>query len=185
MAATVTIRRWTGASNSPTKTDISGAGNTVANAQDVHEVTATSSSNPIKIPSAGTNRSFWVATRLSVDVTPSGTIDNVRWHGDGSANFGTGVGAVVSGASAYVQATGMVGSTGDQLNTTNYGTTLTTTTPPNFTMHTSGSPLAVVGSTTTTATAWCDFVVYQLTVITTASAGATAKETFTWLFDET
>jgi hypothetical protein len=184
MAATVTIRRWTGASGSPTRTDITSA-NTVANAVDTHQATASGSTNPIKIPAAGTNRSFWVATRLSVDVAPSGTIDNIRWHGDGSANFGTGVGAVAAKASGYVQATGMTGTTGDALNTTNYGTTLTTAAPPDFTMYTSGAPLTVTGSTTTTDTALGELVVYQLTVATTASAGTTAQETFTWLFDET
>lgn len=185
MAATVTIRRWTGASGSPTRTDITTA-NTVANAQDTHEATATTSSNPIKIPSAGTNRSFWVCTRLSVDIAPTGTIDNIRWHSDGVNSFGTGVGAVVSAASAYVQATGMTGSTGDALNTTNYGTTLTTATPPAFTMYTSGSPLSVAGSVSAmTTTALGSLVVYQLTVTMGASAGATAQETFTWLFDET
>jgi len=185
MAATVTIRRWTGASGSPTRTDITSA-NTVANAVDSHQATASGSTNPIKIPAAGTNRSFWVCTRLSVDVAPSGTIDNIRWHGDGANNFGTGVGAVVSKASSYVQATGMTGSTGDALNTTNYGSTLSPTTPAAFTMYTSGSPLAVTGSVTTmTQTALGSLVVYQLTVTMGASAGTTAQETFTWLFDET
>jgi hypothetical protein len=79
----------------------------------------------------------------------------------------------------------MTGSTGDALNTTNYGTMLTTATPPAFTMYTSGSPLTVAGSTTTTTTALGNLVVYQLTVTMAASAGTTAQETFTWLFDET
>ena len=181
MAATVTVRRWTGTSGGPTKTAIKAI-NTVANAQDTHETTAASSSNPIKIPAAGTNYSYWVVTRLQATVAPTGTINNLRWHTDGSANFGTGVGCNSNQATAYVQATGTVASTGDILNTTNYAT-LSATVVDCFS-ETSGAPLAVTGSTTTTGD-FGNFVVYQITVGTTASAGATAQETFTWLYDET
>jgi len=182
MAATVTIRRWTGSSGSETKTDITSI-NTVANAQDVHEATVGTSSNPIKIPGAGNNYSYWVCTRLSVDLAPSGTIDNVRWHTDGANNFGTGVAAKATTASAYTQAAGTPGSTGDTLNVTNFTQINTTLLADAFT-RTSGSPMAVTGSITTTGDLG-HFVVYQLTIGTTANAGNTAQETFTWLYDET
>lgn len=181
MAATVQIRRWTGASGSPTKTNITSA-NTVANAQDVHEATASSSSNPIKIPAAGTNYSYWVATRLFASVAPTGSITNIRWHTDGTNNFGTGVGCnVSSSASTYVQATGTVGTTGNILNNTNYSGVGT---PSNAFTYKSTATLAVTGSISGTGD-FGNFVVYQLTVTTTASPGPTSQETFTWLYDET
>jgi hypothetical protein len=183
MTADVNIKRWTGASGGPTKTNIDGT-NTVANAQDAHEVTASSSSNPIKIPGAGTNHSYWVCTRLATGATgPSGTINNIRWYGDGSADFGTGVSCNVGQATAYRQATGTAGEDGTDLNTTNY--TELTAAPVNFTTKTSGSPFSITGSTTTNSVDFGNFVVYQLAVATTASPGTTNKETFTWLYDET
>jgi hypothetical protein len=47
-----------------------------------------------------------------------------------------------------------------------------------------GSPLAVTGSTTLANTDFGNYVVYQLTVATSASPGATNQENYTWLYDE-
>lgn len=179
--ATVTIRRWTGSSGSPTKTDITGI-NTRANAEDAHSTAGTT--NPIQKPTAGTNNSFWVATRLSADTTPTGTIDNIRWFSDGSNSLGTGVTCVGNTATTYVQATGTAGTSGDILNTTNYST-LSAAAVDVFT-HTSGSPKTVSGSISNPSTGdFGDFFVYQIQVDNTASAGATGSETFTFRYDET
>lgn len=183
MAATVIINRWTGSSGSPTKTAIQSA-NTVANASDAHQATASGSTNPIKIPTAGTKYSFWVSTRLSASVTPAGTIDNLRWQTDGTNNFGTGVTCVGNTASSYVQATGTTGDTGTQLTTGNH--TALAGTPVNVFTYTSASPKSVTGSISNPSTGdFGDFFVYQIEVATTASPGVTGQETFTWLYDET
>ena len=185
MAATVKINRLTG-SGAGTGTDITGI-NTRANAEDAHSTAGTS--NPIRIPASGTNYSFWVSTRLNVTVTPSGTINNLRWFTDGANNFGTGITFKVSpanvGANAgYRQATGTTGTTGTQLNTTNH-TGLTGAPVDGFT-YTSGSPLSLTGSLTNPSTGlFGDIVVYQVEVGTTAAAGATAAETLSWRWDET
>lgn len=183
MAATVVINRWTGSSGGPTKTAIQSA-NTVANASDAHQSTAAGSSNPIRVPTVGTNYSYWVSTRLSASVTPSGTINNIRWYTDGANNFGTGVTCKGNTASAYVQATGTTGTTGDILNTTNH-TSLAGATADVFT-HTSGSPKSITGSISNPSTGdFGDFFVYQMEVGTTAGPGVTGQETFTWTYDET
>ena len=190
MAATINIKRWTGLIGSPTKTSIDGA-NTVANAVDSHQAVAAGSSSPIKIPTVGTNYSYWVCTRLAAATSPAGSISNLRWYGDGAANWGTGVGCNVSQATAtngtsvgYSQAIGTPGTTGTVLSTGNYPSL--TGAPVDFTTLISSAPLAVVGSITNPNTGdFGNFVVYQLTVGTTASAGVTAQETFTWLYDET
>lgn len=181
MAATVTIRRWTGTSGSPTKTDITGI-NTRANADDTHTTAGTT--NPIQIPTSGTNYSYWVSTRLSADTSPSGTINNIKWYTDGSNTLGTGVTCKASGsASAYTQATGTVGTTGNVLNSTNY---TGVGTPVDAFTYTSGSPLSVTGSISNPSTGdFGNFVVYQIEVGTTAGPGATGSETFTWKYDET
>jgi hypothetical protein len=179
MAATVTIRRWTGTTGSPTKTDITGI-NTRANAEDAHSTAGTT--NPIRVPESGTNYSYWVSTRLSCDVAPSGTIDNLKWYTDGANGMGTGVGVNVNTASGYVQATGTAGTTGIQLTTGNHADLAGA--PTNAFAYTSGSPLSVTGSTTGTGD-FGHFVVYQVTVASTAGPGATSTETFTWSYDET
>lgn len=178
MAATVTIRRLT--STGPTSTDITGI-NTRANSYDTHSTADTT--NPIQVPAAGSNYSYWVVTQLSADTSPSGTINNLRWYTDGANNFGTGVTALGNEATSYVQATGTAGTTGIVLNTTNYSTVTTPVDPFTFT---SGSPKSLTGTISNPTTgAFGSRFVYQLVVGTTAGPGATAQETFTWKFDET
>jgi hypothetical protein len=179
MAATVTIRRHTGAG--PTKTDITSI-NTRANAEDAHTTAGTT--NPIQIPAAGTNYSYWVCTRLSVDVTMAGTINNLKWYTDGTISFGTGVTCKMNTATGYVQATGTAGTTGIQLTTGNYATLAGA--PTDAFAFTSGSPKSVTGTMSNPSTGDLgDYVVYQVEVGTTAGPGATPSETFTFKYDET
>lgn len=179
MAATVTIRRWTGAG--PTKTDITSI-NTRANAEDAHSTAGTT--NPIQVPAAGSNYSYWVSTQLSVDVTPSGTINNIKWYTDGANGFGTGVTCIMNTASAYVQASGTAGTTGIELTTGNHASLAGA--PSDAFSFTSGSPKSVTGTMTNPTTGDLGHqVVYQIVVGTTAGPGAVAPETFTFRFDET
>lgn len=180
MAATITIRRLTGAG--PSSTDITGI-NTRANAYDGHSTNDTS--NPIQIPAVGTNYSYWVVTQLSCDVTPSGTIDNLRWYTSGSNPFGTGVTVYGQDATGYVQATGVAG-TGTQLTVANYADL--TAAPVEVWSWNSGSPKSVTGSITNPNTgAFGNRMVYQINVADTASPGVTpgVPATFTWKYDET
>lgn len=180
MAATVIINRLTGAG--PTENAITSI-NTRANAEDAHTTAGTT--NSILIPTAGSNYSFWVNTQLDVTAITGGTVDNLKWYTDGSNNFGTGVTCNVAVASgAYDQATGTEGETGTQLTYANYGTDDLEGEPSDAFAYTSGSPLAVVGSTSSTG-AFGGIVVYQLVVASTASSGATSAETFTWRYDDT
>lgn len=177
MVATVLIRRLTGAG--PTATDITSI-NTRANAEDAHSTAGTT--NPIVVPAAGTNYSFWVVTRLDATVAPATNLTNIKWYTDGSNTFGTGVTCKMNTATGYVQATGTTGTTGDILNTTNYAT-LAGATSDAFGF-TSGSPKSVTGSQASTGQ-FGDRVVYQIEVGTTANPGPTTQETFTWTYDET
>lgn len=178
MAATVIINRWTGAG--PTQTDITSSNTRASTSDDPAPGTA----NPIPIPAAGTNYSFWVSTRLEVTVTPDGTINNIQWYTDGANGFGTGVTVNGQDASAYVQATGTVGSTGDELTQGNHANL--SAAPVDVFTFDSGSPKAITGSMTNPNTGDLgDFFVYQFAVADTAAAGATPQETFTWQFDET
>lgn len=182
MAATVQIRRWTGTTGAPSQSAIQSI-NTRANAVDSHTTGDTAS--PIQIPTSGTNYSYWVSTRLFASVAPSGTIDNIRWHTDGSAGFGTGVDANVAAATAYRQATGTPADSGDQLTTAAYSELVAAPVDAFSTYPNATTNLSVAGSIVATTGDIGNFVVYQITVGTSAGPGATTPETFTWLFDET
>jgi hypothetical protein len=127
-----------------------------------------------------------VNTRLSVDAITSGTVNNIKWYTDGTNNLGTGVTEKVQTASVYGQATGVAGTSGTQLTSANYttaGGTLAGAPVDAFT-YTSGSPLSVTGSTTSTGDLG-DFVVWQIEVASTASSGASGSETMTFKYDDT
>lgn len=184
MAATVIINRYTGA-GAGSKTAITSS-LTRASSSDA---ASPGTSDPIEIPSAGTNYSYWVSTRLEVTVTPTGTVDNLRWHPVTPNNFGTGVTANVAKASTganagYRQATGTQGTTGDVLNQTNH-TGLDSATADIW-GKTEGSPLTLTGTMSNPSTGDLgDFVVWQYNIASTASAGAITAQTARFRYDET
>lgn len=180
MAATVTVRRWTGASGGPTKTDVTSA-TTRASTSDA---AAPGTSDPIPIPAAGTKYSYWMSFRLSADTTPTGTINNLKWFSDGSNNHGTGVTHKGQSATSYVQATGTQGDTGTQLTTGNHAGL--SAAPADVFSFTSGSPKSLTGSISNPSTGdFGDFFVQQVEVGSTAGPGSITAETFTFRYDET
>ncbi len=179
MAATVLIRRLTGAG--PTATDITGA-NTRASTSDAP---TPGTADPIPIPGAGTNYSYTVSTRLDATVTPAGTIDNLRWYTDAANGFGTGVTCTGETSTAYEQAAGTQGTTGELLNDTNM-TNLDETVGADVFSFTSGAPNTVAGSIANPTTGqFGSLMLYQIAVGTSAGPGTTPTETFTWVYDET
>lgn len=182
MVATVTIRRHHGAT--PTKTDITTL-NTRAQTTDANATpTGQPTTYPIPIVSGQTKRSYWIVTRLSADTTPAGTINNIKWYSDGTNSLGTGVTCNGNDATAYTQATGTEGDTGTELTTGNYPTL--SAAASNVFSWTSAAPKSITGSITNPNTGdFGNYFVYQISVVDTASPGATASETFTWQYDET
>lgn len=180
----VEIHRLTGAG--PTGTDITSI-NTRLNAADAH--TTADTTNPIVVPAAGSNYSYWAATRLFYDGGPdTGTIDNIEWFTDGANGLGTGVGLVAATAAVYDQAVGTPGVSGTELTVANYGngTTDLDAEPVDAFTLTTGSPLTVAGSVTDPQDEYFgSMVVLQVTVASTASPGATPTETMTWRYDST
>ena len=107
----------------------------------------------------------------------------MKWYTDGTNNFTTDVGLVGNTASSYVQATGTQGTTGDELTTSAYSTLAGA--PSNMFAYTSGATLTVPTTSTTSASVDLgDFVVLQITVGSTAVAGATGQETMTFQYEE-
>ena len=182
MAATVTIRHWTGSAGSPTKTDVTSA--TTMFVTDANHY-ASGTTNPVPIPASSTNYSYWVPFRLQATTTPSGTINNIKVYTDGSSGYPANVAVKGNTATSYIQPTGTEGTTGDILNTTNY-TTLAGVTASIFGW-TSGASKSVTGSLSNPSTGdFGDFVVVQMEVPSTVTqSGETAGETLTWVWDET
>lgn len=184
MAATVRIMRLTGSHGggaSPDYTNITSA----CTRMSTSDVPSPGTDNPIPIPSSGSNYSFWVTTNLYSACAPDNSIDNIEWYTDGTNSFGTGTNLIVSNASGYVQAVGNTGSSGSLLDTTNH-TGLKGAASNAFTYTSNAaSRLAIAGSiASTTGCIGDEFVVFQLRVDTTATAGNTGEEQFTWSFDE-
>ena len=193
MAATVLIKRVTGPGGGQTLNEIT-SGTTRLNTADV---VADGTANPTQVPAAGTNYSFWACIRLVCSVAPTTGINNLRFYTDGVNSLGTGVGLNVSTVAGtngstttnYTQATGTAGATGLEMGA-NYGFSISA--PANAFGFTSAAPLTVTGTFTTgvdtaadsAAGSFADWCILQLTVGTTASAGVTATETITFVWDE-
>lgn len=185
MAATIAVRRWTGAS-----AGTESAARTAIRSSSSDNDYTTETTNPIVVPASSSNYGYWVSTRLNASVLPAGTANNLRWYTDGTNNYGTGVtmaaqAANVGANSGYRAASGTPGTTGDVLNTSNH-TGLTTTTVDPFGL-TVGSPKSLTGTVSSGGStgAFGDYFVYQHIIASTASQGTLSGETFTWKWDET
>lgn len=175
MAATVLIYRWTGAT-AGTGADITS---TTTRMKQADNGTA-DTNNPV--PAVTTSYSYWVSTRLHCSVAPANSVSNLKWYSDGTS---AGTGLTVSGAKAstganagYRQATSAI-----LLNNTNH-TGLDVASATDVTTYTSGSPLAITGSTAGTGD-FGDFFVYQLAATSSAAPGPMTARTYTWQYDET
>ncbi len=176
MAATILIKRWTGSAGSPTKTDIT-SGSTRCNAADDP---SNGTTDPIVVPTSGTNYSYWVALRLNWSAGSANLVNNLKCYSDGANGLGTGVTCKVNTATSYIQATGSTG-TGTQLTTGNYATLAGA--PSDIFGYTSGSPLSISGNATVSGD-FGDFVVLQVEVGTTAGPGTTSTELLTFQYDQ-
>jgi len=151
------------------------------------------SNDPVPIPAAGTNYSYWKQVYLYCDTAPDTQVDNVKFYTDGS-DFGTGITLNVgdefptknnASDAGYEVATGTSGTTGDEVTANHAGVTGVTDA---FTF-TSGSPLSgptisedgsiinAIGETT-------NYLVFQLAVTSTATPGNKSNETLTFQYDE-
>lgn len=152
------------------------------------DAAAPGANNPILIPVAGTNYSFWVTTRLYVTTNPDGhTVNNLKWFA-ATNNLPSGVTikgqeANIAPNAGYRWATGTVGTSGTLLNTTNH-TGLTGATVDVFSF-TTGSPKSLGGTNSATGFGTFSHFVYQVAVDSTAVAASPASaNTFSWRYDE-
>jgi hypothetical protein len=161
-------------------------------------------SNPIPIPAADFNFSFWMSLFLTITAMNDATLlNNHKFYSDGTIGWTLGTGGALRvgnkttgdnglpGAS-YDQATGTVGTTGDDMDDVTDGHAYYKTGTSNFAAaasvagYTSGSPLTVDSADHTGAEAFKG-VVLQAKVDTAANGsvrGAQVAETLTFTYDE-
>ncbi len=149
--------------------------------------------DPIPIPGAGTNYSFWKNLYMRVTGGTFTQINNVKFFTDGT-NFGTGIVTSVgdqlptnnSGSQAgyEVDTAGTPGTTGTEMVT---GNTQISSKSDAF-GYTSGSPFAITiseaGGILNATGERTDYLVAQMAVDNTASPGDLADETWTFQYDE-
>lgn len=187
-----------GSDNSPgSSIDVSTGGGTQVRWRTDDNLDTIDATNPIPIPGAGNNFSFWGQVYMEMTVRPgSEIVNNMKFYADG-AGYGTGI-VLYSGnedpvhtaaaTTGYDLATGTVGDTGDRMDSGgNKHTDLTARTDV-FT-YTSGSTRSLtIGEASSQLDAvneTCNYLVLQLDVTTTASAGTKTAETLTGRYDET
>ena len=180
MAATVDVREGNGAG--PTWTVVTAA--KFCTDDDYNP----GSNNPIPIPAAGTNYSYWKSHELYLSGTYT-SISNIKIYTDGALGWGAGVTcqiAVKTGdygvpPASYDQASGTPGDTGDEVVATHtWGFTGKT----DLFTFTSGAPCDVDAGPYSTPPEQTDHVVLQLDVTTTATPGEKTPETIWWRYDE-
>ncbi len=190
MVATVAVFVETGPNATPVPTDTSALGPPNIRFKTADDAVI-DANNPIPIPAGADNRSFWKHIFLQATGGTFTQIDNVQFYTDGTG-FGTGITVQIgnetptknSGSTAgYDQATGTVGTTGDELTThanvsgkvDAFG--FTSGTPKAVSISESGAIIDTSGETT-------NYIVVQMDVANTASPGDLADETWTFQYDE-
>lgn len=173
MPATAVVRELSGAG--PTPTVITAARFKTA---DDAVVDAT---NPVPIPVAGVNRSFWKCHELRFTGAFT-TITNVAIFSDGGGFAGvtTFIADETIAPAAYQQASGVVGVNGDEMVAFHGGVTAKT----DLFSFTTGAPKTVDAGPIAGPPVSSRHVVLQVDVPTTASQGDLPDETLTWRYDE-
>ena len=143
--------------------------------------------DPMPIPAAGTEYSRWKQIYLLCDTAPDTQVDNIRFFTDGGG-FGTGI-TVNVGDEFPIHANGVT--TGYDVSDANEVMTNHTdiTGSTDAFGHTTGSPLSgpsisEAGNIIDAIGETSNYLVLQMEVISTASPGDLANETFTFRYDE-
>lgn len=177
MSALVIVNRITGPAGSPVYTNFANSHLRASASDDPTPGVL----NPITIPNPGqVHRSFWLSFQLETLIAPPVLLNNVRLSTDG-VNSWPGVDVAVALASAYVEATGVEGVSGDALNSTNHPSLLFEPVP--LKNYTSGAPL-VLEASTSSVEKFGELIVLQLTGTAQAISGTLPVEAMTLTWDE-
>lgn len=199
MVADVAVFYDFGGSNGSPATSQNASNNTPTYAVNLRFKTADDgnidTNNPIPIPASGTNYSFWKHVYLKCVGGSFTQINNVKFY-TGGTGFGTGIATYVgdqmptknsASSSGYEVATGTVGTSGEEVVAHHGGITSKTdaftfvdtnqATMKSVSISESGSVINASGETT-------NYLVFQMDVGTTATAGDKDNKTWTFQYDE-
>lgn len=151
--------------------------------------------NPIPIPGAGSNWSFWKQVVLQCTAPPASQVNNVKFYTDEGSDFGLGIDLFIgnqfpirnSGATTgYDVATGVVGTSGDDmLGASGHGDVTTET---DAFLHNSGNKkdisISETGAKIISIGHSTDYMVFQMEVTSAASPGDLANKMFKLQYDE-
>lgn len=133
---------------------------------------AQDTSSPIPIPSAGYEYSYLKQIQLKAETSPSGTIDNIKFFGDGALGW--------AGCAIYAEARASYIDPTVQIDTAHPSW------EANFNNYTSVAPLSVTGSISNPDTGYFgELVVLQLRVDSGAGVGVQTAEVTNLRYDET
>lgn len=180
--STIHIYRWTGLAGAPAKAHID-AGSVGTTRLSTSDEPDPGTGYPVPIPSENYRYSYWCATRLFAENINTGcTVNNLKFYTNGSLLQGLWL--MGNDATTYIQAAGTEGTTGIELNLTNYSTL--STAPVDVLDWVESSQKSIAGSLVGPQTDQDlgDFIVFQLRVGVEASPGLTDSPTFYWAYDE-
>ena len=197
MASTILINTCFGGSDATPGTDDSDVTSGTLWFQFADNNSSPGDDDRIAVPPSGTNYSFWKHTYFRMSARPGAeVVNNLKFYSDGANGFGTGVGLVVSDQlpahtaaadTEYEVDNHTEGLTSDDMDAGSNNHSICTTVSDVFGL-TAGAALAVtIGEASTQMDAVAEvsaFVLLQMTVASTASAGALAAETLTYRYDE-
>jgi hypothetical protein len=196
MPVSVNVEVWNGAG--PTETNVDGLGPPNVRLKTADDTTI-DTVNPVPIPVAGFNYSYWKHVAINWGTSPT-SLTNIRHHSDGAIGWTFGTGGLLNRGNRdtgdkgcpkanYQQATGAghtQGTTGAPIEDVTNGHAYfnaQTVKVASVQGDTSGAP-ALIDSTDYTTAEDSHAVVLQVKVDTDATQGDQANETLTWLYDE-
>lgn len=162
MAATITLRVYTGASAGTESGAVTGAD--LISADNATNSLANRQANPIV---AGT-RSYEKWLKLKVDAAPANAVTNFQLWGDGAVDTST---------TLYFTANYVTGATPTAVTSTVAATS--------FTGYTAGNKATWDTASYTATNATTRFAVFQLAIDSTRGPGPVAQETVSYSWDET
>lgn len=166
MAATVKIFSFHG--SSPSGADVTDGTIRFKQADDDTQ----DANDPIPIPAAGYEYSYLKQIQLKAETSPSGTIDNLKFFGDGALGW-AGCAIYAEARASYIDPTVQID-------------TMHPSWVDNWENYVTGSPLSVTGSISNPDTGYFgQLVVQQLRVDSGAGVGVQAAETVNVRYDET
>lgn len=194
MAADVYVVEVTGTHAAPVYTQISGAGVSTAARYCTQDTVSPGLNNPIPIPAAGYNYSYWKTHGLELGGTFT-QIDNIKWYTDGTLFTGLGTGGFVMvgtmdagdegmPSSNYCQAGGTPGTTGLHMDLSHPYYSAQTNPTGNASHYEDGGTELTVDTGAHTIEGYSKMVVTQVKVDTDATSGTKADETYTFEYDE-